>query len=53
MGRKRTNRRRMRPGSPSKLPLWLRRLDRVKAKLKGTRFPSTAERVAAFKNYLS
>jgi hypothetical protein len=26
-----------------KLPLWLRRLDRVKAELKGTRFPRTAE----------
>jgi hypothetical protein len=25
------------------LPLWLRRLDRVKAELKGTRFPRTAE----------
>jgi hypothetical protein len=24
-------------------PLWLRRLDRVKAELKGTRFPRTAE----------
>jgi hypothetical protein len=27
----------------SKLPLWLRRLERVKAELKGTRFPRTAE----------
>jgi hypothetical protein len=26
-----------------KLPLWLRRLDRVKAELKGTRFPRTAD----------
>ena len=26
-----------------KLPLWLRRLDQVKAELKGTRFPRTAE----------
>ena len=26
-----------------KLPLWLRRLDRVKAELKGTQFPRTAE----------
>ena len=26
-----------------RLPLWLRRLDRVKAELKGTRFPRTAE----------
>lgn len=25
------------------LPLWLRRLDQVKAELKGTRFPRTAE----------
>lgn len=25
------------------LPVWLRRLDRVKAELKGTRFPRTAE----------
>ena len=25
------------------LPLWLRRLDRAKAELKGTRFPRTAE----------
>jgi hypothetical protein len=26
-----------------KLPLWLRRLDRVKAELKGTQFPGAAE----------
>jgi len=29
--------------SPKKVPLWLRRLDRVKAELKATRFPRTAE----------
>lgn len=28
---------------PSKIPLWLRRLDQVKAELKGVRFPRTAE----------
>src|SRR5438094_10246077 len=29
--------------NPSKVPLWLRRLDQVKAELKATRFPRTAE----------
>lgn len=29
--------------SPSKLPLWLRRLEQVKAELKAVRFPRTAE----------
>src|SRR5438128_6789821 len=29
--------------NPTKVPLWLRRLDRVKAELKATRFPRTAE----------
>lgn len=33
----------MRSAPVTELPLWLRRLDRVKAELKGTRFPRTAE----------
>ncbi|MGH7823763.1 MAG: hypothetical protein ACREQ7_01090 [Candidatus Binatia bacterium] len=32
-----------RSASVRELPLWLRRLDQVKAELKGTRFPRTAE----------
>jgi len=42
-GTKETRKRTVRSAPIGELPLWLRRLDRVKAELKGTRFPRTAE----------
>jgi hypothetical protein len=41
--RKEIPKRKVRSASVHELPLWLRRLDRVKAELKGTQFPRTAE----------
>jgi hypothetical protein len=41
--RKGTHKKKVTLARVRKLPLWLRRLDRVKAELKGTRFPRTAE----------
>jgi hypothetical protein len=41
--RKEKVKRKAKSGLARKLPLWLRRLDRVKAELKGTLFPFTSE----------
>lgn len=41
--RKETPKRKMKSAPVRELPLWLRRLDEVKAELKGTRFPRTAQ----------
>ena len=41
--RKEIHKRRLGSAPVRELPLWLRRLDQVKAELKGTRFPRTAE----------
>jgi hypothetical protein len=41
--RKGTHRRKVTLARVRHLPLWLRRLDQVKAELKGVRFPRTAE----------
>jgi hypothetical protein len=41
--RKRTPKRKVTSARVRKLPLWLRRLDQVKAELKGAQFPRTAE----------
>jgi len=43
MRRKDIRRRRVRSAPVGELPLWLRRLGQVKAELRGTRFPRTAE----------
>src|SRR5262245_22370591 len=40
---KETDKGKMRSAPVRKVPLWLRRLDQVKAELKGTRFPQTAD----------
>ena len=37
------HKRKARTAPVRKIPLWLRRLDRVKAEMRGTRFPRTAE----------
>jgi hypothetical protein len=41
--RKEIHKRKARSAPARELPLWLRRLGQVKAELKGTRFPRTAE----------
>jgi hypothetical protein len=41
--RKEIHKRKARSAPVREVPLWLRRLDRVKAELKATRFPATAE----------